>query len=255
MRATTRKALTWLMALAAAGGVTAGIADAAKKKHHGKKSTKAAKRNARGDRHHFGGPPGRPFPRPEELTGDTADKAKAAALDAVPGGTVRHAFKAPDGGPDGDVAYVVMVEKSDHSPVLVLLDKDFKLVRTLDRPPHGPHGGAGGPGSPPNEPELTGDDADKARAAAQEAVPGGTVWRVSKEDPAENTGAAYEAHVRKDDGSEVEVLMDGDFKVIKTQAWEHPGPPPGMGDGPPGPPPPGAGYGPPPGPPPPGNPA
>jgi hypothetical protein len=245
MRETTRKALTGLMALAAAGGLTAGIADAAKK-HHGKKGAKATKRHAGAGRHHFG-PPGRMFPRPEELTGEDADKAKAAALDAVPDGTVRHSFKAPDGGPDGNVAYVVMVEKTDHAPALVLLDKDFKLVRTLDRPggPGGPHGG---PGGPPNEAELTGDDADKAKAAALEAVPGGTVWRASKEDPAETADAVYEVHVRKDDGSEVEVLLDGDFKVVKTQAFEHPGPPPG------GPPPPdGMGAGPPP--PPPGAPA
>ena len=227
MRETTRKAVTLVMAVAAAGAVGAGIADAAKKKHPAKKGTKAQKRASNGERHHFGGPPGRAFPRPEELTGDDADKAKAAALDAVPGGTVRHSFKAPDGGPDGNVAYVVMVEKSDGSPALVLLDKDFKVVKTLDRP--GPGGPGGGPDGPPNEPELTGEGATKATAAAQDAVPGGTVWRVSKEDPAENTGAAYEAHVRKSDGSEVEVLLDSDFKVIKTQAFDHPGPPGGPG--------------------------
>jgi hypothetical protein len=252
MRETTRKALTGLMALAAAGGLTAGIADAAKK-HHGKKGAKATKRHAGAGRHHFG-PPGRPFARPAELTGADADSAKAAALDAVPGGTVRHSFKAPDGGPDGNVAYVVMVEKSDGAPVLVLLDKDFKLVRTLDRPMHGPDGD-GPHGGPPNEPELSGDDADKAKAAAADAVPGGTVWRTSKEDPAENSGAVYEVHVRKADGSEVEVLLDADFKVVKTQAFEHPGPPPGMDGDHQGPPPgpPGAGYGAPP--PPPGSPA
>lgn len=228
MRERTRKAVTLVMAVAAAGAAGAGIADAAKKKQPGKKGTKAHKRAAKGERHRSGGPGGHRFPPPEQLTGGDADKAKAAAIGAVPGGTVRQSFKAPDGGPDGNVAYVVMVSKGDGSPVLVLLDKDFKVVKTLDRPPRGPHGGPEGPhGGPPNEPELTGADAEKAKAAAQDAVPGGTVWRVSKEDPAESTGAAYEAHVRKADGSEVEVQLDSDFKVVKTEAGRQSGPPEG----------------------------
>jgi hypothetical protein len=248
MRETTRKALSGLMVLAAAGGITAGIADAAKSKKDNHKSKKAAKKSHRADRHARGGPDGhwRPAP-PPELTGDAADKAKAAALEAVPGGTVRHAFKAPDPARDPNVAYVVFVEKAPAdgepygAPVLVLLDKNFKLVKTLDRMPHGGPGDShrGPHGGPPNEPELTGDDADKAKAAALEAVPGGTAWRASREDPAEDTGAAYEVHVRKADGSEVEVLLGEDFKVIKTVAWDHPqGPPPGAPGGPP----PGAGY-------------
>jgi uncharacterized membrane protein YkoI len=67
------------------------------------------------------------------------------------------------------------------------------------------------------ETELTGDTLAKAKAAAEAAVPGGTVWRASTEDPDENTGAAYEVHVTKADGSEVEVLLDSDFNVVKIQ--------------------------------------
>ena len=59
---------------------------------------------------------------------------------------------------------------------------------------------------------LTGSDAAKAKAAALEAVPGGTVERV--ETDAE--GATYEAHVKKADGSEVTVKFDAAFKVTET---------------------------------------
>lgn len=70
---------------------------------------------------------------------------------------------------------------------------------------------------------LTGDTADKARAAAQAAVPGGTIERV--ETDAE--GAKYEAHVKKSDGSEVTVKMDADFKVTGVETG--PGGPGGPG--------------------------
>src|SRR3954454_1017317 len=69
-----------------------------------------------------------------------------------------------------------------------------------------------------NESELTGDTATQAKAAALKETGGGTAWRASKEDSSENTGAAYEVHVTKTDGSEVEVLLASDFSVVKTQA-------------------------------------
>src|SRR4051794_25553426 len=68
------------------------------------------------------------------------------------------------------------------------------------------------------ETELTGDALQKATDAAKAAVPGGTVWRASTEDPSDASGAAYEVHVTKTDGSEVEVLLDSSFNVVKTQA-------------------------------------
>ena len=60
---------------------------------------------------------------------------------------------------------------------------------------------------------LTGDDATKATAAAQAAVPDGTIERV--ETDAE--GATYEAHMTKSDGSRVTVKLDADFKVTSTE--------------------------------------
>jgi membrane protein implicated in regulation of membrane protease activity len=71
------------------------------------------------------------------------------------------------------------------------------------------------------ETELTGATAQSAKDAALAAVPGGTVWRASKEDPNDPSGAAYEVHVTKSDGSEVEVLEDSSFNVIATNASQQ----------------------------------
>lgn len=60
---------------------------------------------------------------------------------------------------------------------------------------------------------LTGDTAAKVRAAAKAKVPGGTVERVETD---ADTGSAYEAHVRKADGSEVIVYVDASFNVTGT---------------------------------------
>jgi hypothetical protein len=76
-------------------------------------------------------------------------------------------------------------------------------------PSKGGHRGANGK----TEEALTGDAAEKAKAAALAAVPGGTIQRV--ETDAE--GAAYEAHMTKSDGSQVTVKMDANFKVTGTE--------------------------------------
>src|SRR5207253_9815175 len=60
---------------------------------------------------------------------------------------------------------------------------------------------------------LTGDTADKVRAAALAAVPGGTIQRV--ENDAE--GSPYEAHMTKADGTQVTVKVDSNFKVTSTE--------------------------------------
>jgi hypothetical protein len=56
---------------------------------------------------------------------------------------------------------------------------------------------------------LTGDTATQVSAAAQAAVPDGTIERV--ENDAE--GATYEAHMVKADGSHVTVKVNADFSV------------------------------------------
>lgn len=60
---------------------------------------------------------------------------------------------------------------------------------------------------------LTGDDLAKATAAANAAVPGGTIERA--ENDAE--GAAYEAHMLDASGKPVTVKMDGSFKVTTVE--------------------------------------
>ena len=70
----------------------------------------------------------------------------------------------------------------------------------------GRHVGANGKQEQP----LTCDTADKVKAAAEAKVSGGTVERVETD---VDHGSPYEAHVRKSDGTELEVLVNKDFQV------------------------------------------
>jgi len=92
-------------------------------------------------------------------------------------------------------------------------------------PTQGGHVGANGQ----KEVLLTGDTADKVRAAAQAAVPGATIERV--ETDAE--GSPYEAHMVKSDGTHVTVKVDSNFKVTNIEndgaGMGHGGPPPQSG--------------------------
>jgi uncharacterized membrane protein YkoI len=165
-----------------------------------------------------GGPGGRGHGGPrgggdQALTGTTAAKVKAAALDKVPGGTVLRTEK---GGPYGS-AYHAHVRKSDGSEVVVLVNASFEATSVAKDPA----GSTGGPGRAhvPSGPRgdqtpLTGDTAAKVKAAALEKVPGGTVLRTEK---GGHDRAAYHAHVRKPDGSEVVVLVDSSFEATSVE--------------------------------------
>ncbi len=61
--------------------------------------------------------------------------------------------------------------------------------------------------------QVTGPDAGKAKSAALDAVGGGTVTEVERDDG----NAAFEVEVRRDDGSQVEVHLDQDLKVVGQQ--------------------------------------
>ena len=74
------------------------------------------------------------------LTGETASKATAAALAAVPGGTVQRV----ETDAEGDV-YEAHMLKADGTPVTVKMDADFKVTKTENGGP----GGAGHGGRPP----------------------------------------------------------------------------------------------------------
>ncbi len=78
----------------------------------------------------------------------------------------------------------------------------------------GDAGGAADVGHGPNETLLTGTTAEKVRAAALAAVPGGTVIRVETD----SDGSPYEAHVTEADGSVVTVKVDKNFAVTSTES-------------------------------------
>jgi uncharacterized membrane protein YkoI len=153
------------------------------------------------------------------LTGATLKSASDAAIAANPGATVDRASTEDPADANG-AAYEVKITKADGTRAEVLEDSSFKVLSTKA---DSGHGGRGHGGGNPNEKALTGADLTKATAAAKTAVPGGTVERASTEDPAENSGAAYEVHVTKTDGSRVTVLLNSAFAVTKTVADNGPG--------------------------------
>ena len=70
------------------------------------------------------------------------------------------------------------------------------------------------------EKALPSDVAAKVKAATPEAkVPGGTVERVETD---VDHGSPYEAHVRKSDGTQLEVLVDKDSNVTAVNTMGHP---------------------------------
>ena len=86
------------------------------------------------------------------------------------------------------------------------------------------------PGQPPNggrhvgangktEQALTGETAAKVKAAALKKVSGGTIERVETD---VDHGSPYEAHVKKSDGTELEVLVNKDFAVTAVNTMQHP---------------------------------
>lgn len=155
------------------------------------------------------------------LTGDLAERVTAAALEAVPGATVDRVEADADG-----AAYEAHLVDADGNEVNVTFDENLEVVDTFSGMAghHGGHGGEGPDGQRPDgdgdhrgghergghdETPLTGDLADRVTAAAEAAVPGGTVDRV------ETDGDGYEAHVTDADGNEVEVHLDQDLDVLE----------------------------------------
>jgi uncharacterized membrane protein YkoI len=150
------------------------------------------------------------------LTGDTATKVKEAALAKVDGGTIiRVETDAQNGS-----AYEAHVRKADGTEVEVLVNDAFEVTEVKEMGDHGRGGHGGGRGGPGGgEEALTGATATKVEAAAKAKVPNGTVLRVETD---ANHGSAYEAHVRKADGTEVEVLVDKDFQVTDVVTQQRP---------------------------------
>ena len=64
--------------------------------------------------------------------------------------------------------------------------------------------------------QATGSDAEKAKSVALEAIGGGTVTEVEREDG--DGAGVFEVGVKRDDGSQVEVHLDRDFNVVDQEA-------------------------------------
>jgi hypothetical protein len=84
------------------------------------------------------------------------------------------------------------------------------------RNPTTPGGHVGANGK--TEEALPSDVAAKVKAAAEAKVPGATVERVETD---VDHGSPYEAHMKKSDGTELEVLVDSSFKVTAVNTMGH----------------------------------
>ena len=73
-----------------------------------------------------------------------------------------------------------------------------------------------------SEEGLTGLDTQKAKSAAIAAVGGGTLTELERDDGDEGYGTSgvYEVEVEREDGTQVEVHLDGDYDVVGQQADE-----------------------------------
>jgi uncharacterized membrane protein YkoI len=69
-----------------------------------------------------------------------------------------------------------------------------------------------------SEEQLTGPEAEKAKSAAIGAVGGGTVTEVERDDG--NGTGTFEVEVTREDGSQLEVHLDGDYNVVGQEADE-----------------------------------
>jgi hypothetical protein len=154
-------------------------------------------------------------PQRDALSGATAAKVKAAALEKVPGATV---LRTEVGGPYG-TAYHAHVKTSDGSLKVVLVDKDFKATEVQADDGRRGRGGPGGPGGGPGggEKALTGDTKDKVEAAVLAKYAGATIERTETNG---DSAATYESHITTSAGKELEVLVGKDFTVV--DAREHP---------------------------------
>jgi hypothetical protein len=97
------------------------------------------------------------------LTGDSATKAKAAALAAVPGATVIRV----ETDSSGAGTYEAHLKKSDGTEVTVLMDANFKVTSTVDGFGGGPRGsGAPGMRGGPGAPDASSDSSAEGASAS-----------------------------------------------------------------------------------------
>lgn len=142
----------------------------------------------------------------QELTGETADKVRAAVEAAYPGATIIRMETDADGGG----TYEAHITTADGSHVIVLLDDAFTVTGEATGGPGGP-GGRGGHG-PGMGTEVTGDAAQKVTDAATALVAGMTVDHV-----VQLPDGSYLALGRKADDTRVAVKVGADFTGAEVQ--------------------------------------
>ena len=73
-----------------------------------------------------------------------------------------------------------------------------------------------------SEEQVTGPDAQKAKSAAIAAVGGGTLTEVERDDGDDGYGTSggYEVEVTRENGTQLEVHLDGDYNVVGQEADE-----------------------------------
>ena len=133
----------------------------------------------------------------DTLSGSTYDRAEKAALAETGGGKVSDTERDSENG----ATYEVEVTKDGGGQVDVRLDDQFKVVAAEPD-----HEDAGDDADQP----LTGATLERASTAALAKTGAGTVT------DSERSGQAYELEVTKDDGSQVDVLLDREFKLVSA---------------------------------------
>ncbi|WP_322747554.1 MULTISPECIES: hypothetical protein [unclassified Frankia] len=157
----------------------------------------------------------------DQTTGRTRSKkglAWAAGLvtaGALTGGVLAGTISASAATENSPAAVVAAADSSSTTPTAPATTGTAAGQPQSQRQPQGQPKGQAGGATPArsDEKQLTGTDAEKARAAALQAVPGGTVYRVETD----AGDAEYEAHMKKADGSLVTVKLDKNFTVIKVE--------------------------------------
>ena len=138
-----------------------------------------------------------------DLGGGERNRVSTAATEAVGGGKVVEAEPSDDRGE----AYEVEVRKTDGTEVDVTLNKDLNVLRQdTDDDMNDKEA---------DDRALSSAERDSAEKAALSAVGGGTVVDVEASD---DRGEAYEVEVRTSKGTEWDVTLDSDFKVLDKVA-------------------------------------
>ena len=138
------------------------------------------------------------------VTGDDVDRASAAALAETGNGTVS-SVELEDGG------YEVEVRLADGTEVDVELDGDFAVVHTSTDDPDDVSDDESDDGSDSDNVAVGDAERQTATDAALAETGEGTVTDVEIDD------GGYDVEVRLADGTEIDVDLDADFAVVRTE--------------------------------------